>query len=88
MSAAQTAQARAVTKAQATSDKLWDIGLNLAVNLNVTRTRQKTIIEEVSRDVDEHPDLLACIVPAATQRLRDEQVSVSEHAAQDHAVQR
>lgn len=86
--AAQAHQARAVAQAQATSDKIWAIDLQLTTDLAVTRTRQRVIVEEVYRDVDAHPDLAGCLVPAATQRLRDEQVRDSERAAEGHAVQR
>lgn len=81
-------EAAAVAKAQATSDRIWDIGLTLATDIAITRTRQRVVIEEVERDVDSHPDLAGCVVPAATQRLRDEQTDASRRAAEDHPVQR
>jgi hypothetical protein len=85
---AQQHQAAAIAHAQATSDKIAGISITLNTDLAITRTRQKTIIEEVAADVDAHPDLARCIVPADTQRLRDGQVRDSEQSAADSAVQR
>lgn len=80
-------EAAAVAKAQATSERIWAIGLTLVTDIAVTRTRQRTIIEEVTRDVDAHPDLAGTLVPAATQRLRDEQADTSRRIAEGHPVQ-
>jgi hypothetical protein len=75
--------AELVAKAQATSDKIWDIGLTLNTDLVITRERTRTITREVIRDVDAHPGLRGCAVPVATQRLRDDQVDASRSASGD-----
>lgn len=81
-------QAQAVAKAQATSDRIWAIGLELNVDMAVQRERARTRTVEVTRYVDAEPSLAACIVPAAVQRVRDEQVRDSERSAEGHPVRR
>lgn len=84
--AALNAQARAVAKAQATSDKIWNIGLSLNVDLAVQRTRTLTRTQEVTRYVDAAPDLAACRVPDGVQRVRADQVRDSARIAAGQPV--
>ncbi|HPG95116.1 MAG TPA: hypothetical protein PLR28_11220 [Dokdonella sp.] len=64
------------------------VALELNTTLHVTRTRTREIVKEVNADVEAHPDLLRCLVPDATRRLRDEQVARSaELAAENRPVQ-
>lgn len=88
MEAARRHEAEAVAKAQATSDKIWDIGLSLSADLAVFRERSITRTREVTKYVDASSDLARCAVPAAVQRVRDEQVRDSEHIAAGDPVQR
>lgn len=84
--AAQSAQAKAVAKAQATSDKIWDIGLSLNVDLVIQRERAQTRTQEVIRYVAAAPDLARCALPDGVQRVRAEQVRDSERIAQGQPV--
>lgn len=87
--AAQQHELAAVAKAQATSDKIWDIGITLNVDLAMGRERAVTRTKEVTRYVDASPDLARAVVPADVQRVRDEQVRDSESvAARDRPVRR
>lgn len=84
--AALNAQARAVAKAQATSDKIWDIGLTLNVDMAVQRTRTLARTQEVIRYVDAAPDLAGCRVPDGVQRVRADQVRDSARIAAGQPV--
>jgi hypothetical protein len=87
--AAMRHQAEAVAKAQSTSDRIWNIGLELNVDLAVMRGRAQQRTNEVTRYVDADPDLAACRVRADVQRVRDDQVRDSEQlAAHGRAVRR
>lgn len=82
-------QAAAVQRAQQTSDKIWNIGLELKVDMSVMRGRAQARTNEVNRYVDAAPDLGRCVVPADVQRVRDEQVRDSEQlTAPGDAVRR
>jgi hypothetical protein len=86
--AAAQHQAQAVAKAQAASDKLWAIGLDLQLDLTVLHQRAATRITEVIRHVDATPSLASARVPAAVQRLRDEQAADSATIAAGRPVRR
>lgn len=66
------------------------VTLELNTTMHVTRTRTRTIAEEVSRDVDATPDLAGCPLPARTRELRSEQVLESRRlsGAEGRPVQR
>lgn len=75
---------------RATDASLANQGVSLELNttLHVTRMRTREIVKEVNADVDAHPDLLACLLPDATRRQRDEQVASSAAiAAENRPVQ-
>lgn len=79
--AAMRHQAQAVEQAQRTSDRIWNIGLELRVDLTAMRSRAEQRTHEVIRYVDADPELARCRVPADVQRVRDDQVRDSERLA-------
>lgn len=87
---AEAAEIYAAQLQRATDASIANQGVSIELNttLHVTRTRTREIVKEVNADVDAHAQDLACIVPDATRRLRNEQVARStEIAAQDRPVQ-
>lgn len=70
-----------MAKAQATSDKIWDIGITLNADLAMGRERAVARTKEVTRYVDASPDLARAVVPVDVQRVRNEQVRDSESVA-------